>query len=470
MTPYLTIELGLRWDWNGTPGEALDRFSVFDPTTGGFARPDSTIDNIYGQNARNFQPRVGFAWDMFHTGKTVLRGGYGFMSDQPVSNSVTPLASNPPFANPVTLTTGTITFANAFTAAQAVGLAPNSIAHDFKNPYVQSWNLNVQHQLTTSTAVMVGYFGSKGTQLRMLDNINQPFSVGGTVRPFASLVSSNDFACPVAPATACPTLGNILQVSSGTNSRYDALWTTATKRLSHGLQVNASYTYSKSIDYNSLSSVANPTFQDSFNPRGDRGLSDYDARHRFVVSGFYELPFNGNRAIEGWQLSTIVQLQTGNPVNIVLPAANLNGVGNTVRPDVLVPVDSITTGYNLLPNGNLQYFPQAACSATVTLANCLFFAQTNHFGSLGRNSIIGPGFENIDFSVLKNTKVTERLTAQFRADMFDLFNHPNFGQPNRVVTAGTAAGNTFGQITNTRFATGDSGSARQLQFAVKLLF
>jgi hypothetical protein len=455
LKPYLTVELGLRYEWNGTPTEAEKRFTVFDPATVSLVRVGSPgFGDIYNQNNKNFQPRVGMVWDVFHNSKTVLRSGYGLMTDQPVANAVGSLPLNPPFSNPINTTAAGITFGNAFTNAQAAGaLALNTINHDFKNSYVQSWNFNLQQQLTESLGAMVGYFGSKGTDLRISRNINQ-FLPGTATRIFPRLSASS----PIDPGVA---LTNITEIDSGANSSYNALWVTATKRFSKGLQFDTSYTFSKSIDENSLNSQG-VTVQDSNNIRGDRGLSDFDARHRFVISGVYELPFKKNRLVGGWQLSMITQLQTGNPVNIITTNNTFTGSG-TLRPDILGPVP---TGLNpVAGSNNLQYFPSAGC--TTPTPGCLFLVQ-NHFGNLGRNVIIGPGFEDIDLSLVKNTKIFERLSTQLRVDAFDLFNHPNFGQPLRTVS--TAAGNTFGQINSTRFATGDSGSSRQLQVALKIIF
>jgi hypothetical protein len=284
--------------------------------------------------------------------------------------------------------------------------------------------------------VTVGYFGTKGTHLRISRNINQP--INGGARPFAAV--SN--ASAIAPGTA---LNNVIEIDSAGNSSYNALWLTATKRLSRGFQFNASYTFSKSIDYNSLNSQG-VVVQDSYNIRGSRGLSDFDARHRFVISGLYELPFKGNQLVEGWQFSTIVQSQSGNPVNIVINNGGFTGTNNTVRPDVTGPIATLGTvarRFDIAP----------------------FVVPVGRFGSLGRNVVIGPGFNNTDFSVIKRTKLTESQLIEFRWEIFDLFNHANFGQPGRVV--GTA---NFGQITNTRFPTGDSGSSRQMQFALKYKF
>src|SRR5262249_2539597 len=152
-------------------------------------------------------------------------------------------------------------------------------------------------------------------------------------RPFSRLSSSS----PILPGTV---LGNITEIEGAGNSSYNALWTTIEQRLKHGVQLNASYTWSKSIDYNSLSSTGT-TIQNSYGLRGDRGLSDFDARHRFVLSAIYELPFKGNRIKESWQLACILQSQSGNPVNIVVANASVNAVANTLRPDVVGPVNII---------------------------------------------------------------------------------------------------------------------------------
>jgi hypothetical protein len=439
LRPNLTLELGLRYDWNMTPTERFDRFVVFDPATRELLRVGQGIDEVYHENNTNFQPRLGIAWDPFGDGKTSVRAAYAILTDQPVTNIVTPLAANPPLADPRTITTqqpNLITFQNAEVVARAAGLSPNTVNHDFDNAYVQSWNLNIQREIARDVAVTVGYFGTKGTHLRISRNINQP--INGGARPFTAVSTSSD----IAPGTP---LNNVVQIESAGNSSYNALWLTATKRLSRGVQFNASYTFSKSIDYNSLNSQG-VVVQDSYNIRNSRGLSDYDARHRFVISGLYELPFKGNQLVEGWQFSTIVQSQSGNPVNIVVNNAGFTGTNNTVRPDVTGPVEilgRVDRWFDITP----------------------FVVPPGRFGNLGRNVVIGPGFNNTDLSLIKRTKLTETQMIEFRWEVFDLFNHANFGQPGRVV--GTL---NFGQITNTRFPTGDSGSSRQMQFALKYKF
>ena len=155
---------------------------------------------------------------------------------------------------------------------------------------------------------MAGYFGSKGTHLILRGTSISRSMACALIRRFRQ-------SSPILPGTP---LGNITQVESTGNSSYNALWVSADKRLARGLQINASYTWSKSLDYNSLSTQG-IVVQDSYNLHGDRGPSDFDARQRFVVSAIYELPFHGNWFFTGWQLATIVQAQSGNPVNIVTP-------------------------------------------------------------------------------------------------------------------------------------------------------
>ena len=446
--PNLTLQLGLRYDLNLTPSEARDRFVIFDPTTSSLVQVGTSgFDTAYDQNTKNIQPRVGVVWDPFGNGRTVIRSAYAILADQPVTNSITGLNANPPFTQPLVSTSAGLSMLNAVSLAGASGLAPSTINKEFKNPYVQSWNLNIQRELTSTLGLTVAYVGSKGTHLRIARNINQIFFNGTTAtRPFPSLSSSS----AIDPGRS---LGNITEVDSGANSSYNALWITLNKRTSKGLQFNTSYTFSKSIDDNSLNSQG-VIVQNSLDIANSRGLSDFDVRHRFVFSGFYELPFKGNRWIEGWQTGIISQAQTGNPLTVFTSITGFTGNG-TLRPDITGPVSA--TGN---PN---QWFSNPAafvvpCTTPSTPSTC-------HFGDLGRNAITGPGFLNTDFSVTKNTRVTERINTQFRVEFFDFFNQANFGNPN------TTVGNSrFGVISGTRFPSGDFGSSRQIQFALKLQF
>jgi hypothetical protein len=486
LRPNFTLELGFRYDWLMSPTERYDRFVDYVPETNSLVRVNNGIAPVYHTNSRNFQPRLGFAWDPFKDGKTSVRGAYAILADQPVTNLVTGNATNPPFATSVALPANTTTqLFNATDPGHAVPgstVSPSSSDPEFDNGYVQSWNLNIQREVGQGLAVTVGYFGSKGTHLRLTRNVNQTFlnAALNPVRRFPA-VSTNS---PIAPNV--PLLNITFREGTG-NSNYNALWITANKRLGRGLQFNASYTFSKSIDYNSQSSQG-VTVQDSYNLRGDRGLSDFDARHRFVVSGLYELPFNGNQLKEGWQLSFIMQSQSGNPVTLLagnaaaigttILAANANSLTGlaTLRPDISGPV---TISPTPAPTGiGVQYFPNLVCDprpggscpsgAVVILPVTAVGNRTiYHFGSMGRNVIIGPRFNNTDISLIKRTKLGEHQLIEFRWEVFDVLNHANFGQPGRTAQVGST---TFGVISNTRFPTGDSGSSRQMQFALKYKF
>src|SRR5262249_44908818 len=304
----------------------------------------------------------------------------------------------------------------------------------FRNTYAQSWSFNVQREVSGALALMAGYFGSKGTHLILRRNINQPID---GIRPFPTV---SQFSANLPGAV----LGNVTQVESTGNSTYHALWISAGRAVAHGLQIQASYTWSKSIDYNSLSSQG-VVVQNSYDLRDDRGLSSFDTRQRVVLRGIYDLPFRGNRLVAGWQIAAIVQAQSGNPVNIVTTNSTITGVANTLRPDVTGPI--------------------AIVGSVDRWFDTTVFRSGMRFGGLGRNVVIGPGFNNTDFSILKNVETADRLRIAFRAEVFDFFNHANLGQPGNV--AGSPA---FGRIVNTRFVTGESGSSRQVQLGVTLSF
>ena len=447
VSSHLTLELGLRYAWNMTPTEAKNRYTQFVPGAGtGSMLVSST--QPYAQNNKNFQPRIGFSWDMFHNGNTVLRAGYAYQVDQPITGVITGLTSNPPFALPISVAATPITGLPALFNGPPTNIAPLMVNPNFKNADVQSWNLNIQQQVDRNTAFMIGYFGSKGTHLEIDRNINQ-FTVlnSAASRPFTSLSASS----PILPGVALA--NTITERDSSSNSTYHALWITANRRLANGLQLNASYTWSHSIDDVSRN-LNGLIVQDSTNIGGSRGSSDYDARHRFVANAIYNLPFKGNRFKSGWEVAPIFSFQSGNPFTVVIPSTTITGAG-TVFPNVIGPV--VITGNALGQWITVSGFGNPVGQTTL--------------GNAGRNNFIGPAFGDIDIAFVKNTKVTERMNVQLRMDAFDVLNHPNYGQPSRVLSSLTGpASLTFGTISSTRFPTGDSGSSRQLQFAVKLQF
>ncbi len=448
ITPRFTAELGLRFEWNGTFTEGGHRFVNF------LAASDTLqqVDRPYNQNY-NYDPRVGFIYDLFGTGKTVVRGGFGIMADQPNEGVASGLAGNPPNSTPVSLSGGGLAVGTLYSKAAISGLAPSATNPNYRNAYMESYNLNVQHDLGFGTVLQVGYIGSGGRRLRMPLNINQYVTPNGTstVRPFPTISASS----LIRPSAA---LGNISQINYAGMSNYNALWVTARKSLHGGLELNTSYTFSKSLDLNSLSGNG---VQNNVNPAGDYGRSDFDTRHHFVFSGIWTLPFHGNRLKEGWLLASIVQAQSGNPLNVVTSNTSITGSGN-IRPTLIGPY---STGRGaLLANGNIPFINGSVCTAIV--AGCTFYTQTNTFGTLSRNKLNGPDFSDVDLSLQKTTRVLEGVNLVLRIDSFDLLNHVNLANPN--LTASTTG--TFGQITATRNQVGDAGSSRQLQLSGKFTF
>jgi len=445
VTRKLTLTLGMRYEWNSTPTEGGGRYVVFDPTTVTLQHvgSDGGPASAYNQSALNFEPRVGFAFDPFKDNKTIIRGAYAIMVDQPGFGLVTSLVNNPPYAIPLSSTVAGLSFLNAYTLA-AGSVSPISVAHNYRNAYVSQWNFGIEHQLGNSYKIAARYVGSKGTDLNIERNYNQ--LVNGA-RPYRALSANS----PIDPGLP---LSNITVFESDGNSSYNALWVTAEKRFSKGLQFNVAESWSKSIDDNSRN-FQGVVIQNSNNIAGDRGLSDFDTRNRIVISGVYELPFRGNRFKDGWQLSLIETTQSGNPLNFHTTTSAFTGNAN-LRPNVTGPV---IAGFYPSPNGSpltVGYIQNPS----------VFVNQGNAFGDLGRNAITGPGWSNLDFAITKNTRITERFRLQMRADAFDSLNQVNFTNP--VTTIGSS---TTGLITGgTRFAAGDFGTSRQLQLSMKLLF
>lgn len=431
LTARLTVNLGLRWEYNGVPREIHDRLGVYDfaqnkviPVgTGGVERP-------YQRHFTNFGPRVGFAYDPSGKGKTVIRAAAGFYYDQPVTNILGGLSTNPPFSASVN-NTSNINLANPFSVPPGAGSAIGAVDPDFRNGVVLSYNFNIQHE-ALGTVFQATYAGSEGHHLRIVGDYNQ--GING-VRPF-------------------PGFSSITEQQSVSDSNYNGLWLSANKRLAKGLTFQTSYAFSKSIDKNSVGS-SNPQVQDFRNLRAERALSDFDARQRFVLSGVYLLPFQSRqgfakRLVEGWSISPIVNLQSGNPFSPIIQVVDTRGSLEPFNRPFLATGAPLT-----VPNRSPSQWINPAA----------FVRQATGFGSAGRNILTAPGFQDVDFSVAKNTAIKERFSLQFRAEAFNLFNHPNFGQPQNNLAV-----STFGQITSTRTTRGDLGSSRQIQLGMKLLF
>ena len=472
ITPNLTLEGGFRFEWNGTPVEGENRFVLFNPTSVTLARVGTNglaADSAYGQNY-NFEPRAGFAWDVFGGGKTVLRGGYGYMVDQPVAGVVTGLASNPPFSTAVSYNGSAIPVASLYADAAASGISLASVNPNFKDAYIQSFNLNLQQALPWGMVSSLGYYGSLGRHLLIETNENQVVGTASNtqVHPFTTLASNS----PIDPGAAIAS--NIGERNSIGFSNYNAMWAVLSKNMKNGLEFNMNYEWTKSMDINSLGSEGGFVLPDSTNPKENYGLSDFDVRQHYAGTAIYALPSKRNRITSGYQLSTIVQYQTGNPVNITSGSNSFNGITTLVRPNLIGPIAvAKTQGAGQTNVTFIRSTPNTTCvESTITPACSFETLETTPtsgiytgLGDIQRNAVTGPGYADVDLSGEKDTKIFEGLNFNLRVDAFDILNHPNFGQP-----SGNVQSSVFGQISSTRFAVSDGGSSRQLQISGKFTF
>jgi hypothetical protein len=474
------LDVGLRYDYLPSPTEADNKLVTFIPSTASLVQFGTNGFDQVTKNGSDFQPRLGVIWNPTADGKLAVRAAYAVMVNQSNTGYFVGEANNPPIVNPLTAqAAGTaasnVKISSALTGSGAAALSPNFTDPNFLPGRMQTWNVNIEREFA-GTGVMIGYFGSHGDRQRIPLNFNQFVTPGSTVRPYPKVSATS----PINPGA---TLGNITEQTSLGWSDYKGLWITANRRLSKGLQLSGSYTLSKSTDTNSYDGTL--TAQDNTNLADSVGPSDFDVRHRVSVNASYDLPFKGNRWKDGWQVVVVEQAQTGNPLNIVTGISTITGTNNLVRPDLigalptinphpnLDPVTGAVTSYQWFDGQTTVCDPRVAaggvgaCTSASVFALPFNAAGVAHFGNLGRNVIYGPGFGNMDLSLIKNIALVGTTRAQLRVEVFNLFNQANLGQPGRVVAVGSTS---LGVISNTRFPTGDSGSARQMQFAVKFMF
>jgi hypothetical protein len=452
-TPRLTLNAGLRYELNTPPVDAEDRANVYDPATRSLVRVGTNGIPRGGFDAdkNNFAPRVGLAWTLDEAQNTVLRAGYGVYYDQSALAPGEALYFNAPFFDLslfFPLPGLPLTLANPFPQGFPFPLPKSALAiqRDLRTPYVQQWGVNLQRQLGRNRVAEIGYVGSKGTKLLTARDINQP-------RP-----------SPVSPnLRPNPLFDDIDLIESRANSNYHALQARLQQRLSAGLSLLASYTYSKSIDdaSNFFTSAGDPNFpQDSNNVRAERGRSNFDVRQRLSVSYTYELPFGKGRRyardggilsalLSGWQTNGVLTLQTGRPFTVaVLSDIDISNTGRS------------NLGFGANDRPNVVGDPRLSNPTPDRWFNTAAFAfpAFGTFGNSGRNTLDGPGYQNFNASLVKNTALTESLKLQLRAEAFNLFNHPNFNLPDNFIGSPT-----FGRILSAQ-------SPRHLQFGVKLLF
>jgi hypothetical protein len=455
LAPVFTLNAGLRWEYFGPLSEKNNLLSNYAPDGTLAMVGTHGLNGLYERDLRDFGPRLGFAWNVLKN--TVLRGGYGIFYDYVpqdllIANFTTSagVATNPigsqavlPMIFNSAAFNGTDTIDSIMTANTTPPYSIFGTPHKFHSPYTQNFNLNVQQKLAENTSVEVGYVGSKGTKLVRLTDANEPDATDTRPNPKFGAI---DLLTPISSST------------------YHALQATLRIQNNHRVSGFASYNWSKSLDDASdgidfAPAVAFP--QDPGNLKAEHGPSSFDTRQRFTAAINYDLPawHALGKFGSGWQLNWVASLQSGRPIPIVTAIDTTGRYYYNQRPDVVPGVDPIVhnwspaTGYL-----NLNAFSQPAFGS---------------FGDLGRNSIYGPGYKNLDFSFTKNTHVTERLALQLRAEFFNILNHPNFAQPTHTLVFGSQpSGGALTQtpdVAQTNPGLG-GGGPRVLQLALKVTF
>jgi Carboxypeptidase regulatory-like domain/TonB dependent receptor len=531
VTRTLTVNAGLRYDLTTPIKERNNLLGNFDPQKG-LLQVGKDISKPYNTDANNFAPRLGISWDPTGKGKTVLRAGGGityeiphisiFIGQNGVNNATTAgLNVIPTGALGVgpggTQGTGSIVAASTdtsvlnwssagpiFNANVDCSASPCNILgvnRNLKTPYITTWNFNIQQELTRNTSFQVGYVGTRGTKLYSVYDINQvdPTKDDGgeqVGRPFNAQF---------------PYLGVINQLGNGYRSNYSGLQASLTQRAWRGLSFVAGYTWSHSLDQASLNRAQQP--QDSLHPEKEYASSDIDIRQRFTLALSYELPGRKSFAqmLEGWQVNSIITMQSGLPWSVIDGFANGNDVSLTGefsdRWDFFGNPGDFKPQINGIPYFSGSLDPtnpttNSSCNAqalamdggiaggpvTTALADFGCYAQgkafmippgLGTFGTMGRNLFRGPAFRNVDFSIVKKWKFNERAGVQFRAELFNVLNHPNLTNPYGV---GGQLGNvdpsvpgSFGASTATTDVAAanpviGSGGPRAIQLGIKFLF
>ena len=501
LRPNFTLNLGLRYEMSTVPNEihGTGRLSALHSVTA----PAPVIGNPLFQNPtyRNFAPRLGFAWDPFRNGKTSVRGGFGMFDVLPLPyllGQFTPNAA--PFTEggavnnlaPGTFPTG------AFNQLSALILAGNGLRTPYveqnpKRDYVMQWNLNIQHELLPNLTAMVAYVGSRGVhQAFRADDINTTQPI---VTPAGFLFPGHDAKGNALGTQINPNVGQMDTLQWGNHTFFDGLEAQVTKRMSHGFEIQGSFTWSKAID-SGAGTIASDPFVNSipsllaFLPKYRRAVSDFNVPKNLTVNYMWNVPspksFHGPAgfASRGWQIGGIFSVRSGLPFTPLIggdPLGLLNtspfaypnrltGAGcgslvNTGNPTNYIKLNCFTlptVPASMAAQCTPNSFPGAAQPAPAGTVYC-----ENLLGNGGRNEIYGPGLIDFDFSLFKDNKIRENLNLQFRAEFFNVFNHPNFNSPiansQLFDSSGAPVGNA-GAFDST------STSSREIQFALKLIF
>ena len=457
----LTLNMGLRYEYNTPDIEKQDRLAQLNVVTFRYelAGENGASRALYEADKNNFGPRFGFAFRPDRTSRTVVRGGYGIFYDLAVvGNNLFFVRTGPPFQQPETFDASTspsgLTLSDPFPSARLTSspiFDSPAIQPDFRDAYIQQWNLGYQRQLPQNVLFEASYVGSKGTRLIKTVDINQAFPFPGLTQP------------PVQPRRPLPDYGAVNVLQSSGSSIYHGLLSRIQRRFSNGLSFLASYTYSHSIDDSSGGNVA----QDARNLKADRGSADFDVRQRLVVSYVYELPFgrgkgigNGwssvlNTVFGGWEVSGITAFQSGRPIFVQLSPSNQDSnTGSTRdRPNVGFYDDT-----GVLQPGAAAVIKDRTDKTIYLDRNAFSVPPRGTFGNAPRNYFDGPGTNNWDLMLGKNFRY-EGVHVQFRTEFFNALNHPLLNQPNRNPDS-----KSFGTITSTLM------DNREIQFGLKITY
>ncbi|MGA2739836.1 MAG: TonB-dependent receptor [Bryobacteraceae bacterium] len=439
VAPRLTLNLGLRYEFNAPPTDPTNRMSAFDFSTGQLEQVGTNGLSRSGiqPDYKDFAPRVGFAWSI--TPHTVMRGGYGIYYDAGMVVVNSALYFNPPYFNIRVFfpsQNGLLTLANPFPTNLSYVPPPSlsTLSPNLTTANIQAWNYTLQRELPSAGTLTVSYAGSKGTHLIYSRNINQPPPEPGD------------------PTTNAPNpnFGSIDYIDSGANSSYNSLQVTFNRPLRRDLSVLAAYTYSKSIDD---TSAFEPVQTDQNFPQNDydyhaeRALSSFDMRNRLVAAYVYRLPFR-NRWLRNFENSGIITAQSGQPFTPMLEFDNSN-TGNTGGAGNGYDRPNVVGDWHLANPSAQEWFNTAAFAIPPQYT----------FGDAGRNILIGPGLFTVDTSLSRRFQVGERSAIVFEAQAFNALNRVNFQMPQNFADVPS----TFGHIFS-------ANPPRQIQFALRYSF
>jgi carboxypeptidase family protein len=492
----LTLQVGLRQEfttgWNENSGRAANYVT---DSTGVLLTTPRIGNSAFTENRAKhlFSPRVSAAWDPFGNGKTAIRAGFGtyyslidslsfLLSSLPPYNGSVTFTGSLPTLLPITPNVPVPPSCGLGVPAPCTTYAPQGVQADAKTLTVHEWNVSIQQQLSTNMALRVAYVGSHGYHgLLNIDPNTVPAqtcasasgcTAGGTIIPppgtVRTTVPVGARYIPVATGRPNPFLSSAFFWLTEGNSSYNALQLDFTRRFSQGLQFRAAYTWSKNMDMNSGLTGAQAQNQaqmvmDRMDLRRDWGPSALNVVHQSSLSATYDMPFGkgkhwmsnatgvAGKLISGWQINGIATMLTGFPFT-PQAGSNRSGDANTRNPD-RPSLNPSFTGPVVLGT-QAQWFDPAA----------FLLPATGTFGNLGRGVYTGPGLANVDFSMFKNTALTEGVNLQFRLEVFNLLDRTNLGTPNATVFSGTAVSPSAGLITT--LAT----MPRQMQLGLKLTF